>query len=290
MRISDYELAKHAHNLPPAGSVGGTTVPDRQPPGRLFIFKRRHLSWIFLLFLVVADAVPEIVVSPLRTLLQALDLIEDPDAFQPIDLTALPNDPPELRLAAEAYNRHDYVYARQLFKDAAQIDSALAYYYLGVTSFRGRGVSIDYSKAREYYELAAHFGEPKSIYNLGVMLRYGEGGNRDVKRAISLYKTAASLNNQLAQFALGRLYINGIDIPRDKKRGIRMIMNTAEAGHCPSINYLTSLYWMKNEHTSRDVVKANFYLNQLSIHDCYSALPYFIRIVGYDGDSFFNYY
>ena len=134
------------------------------------------------MFLIIATATPQIVTDPFKDILQALDLIEDPDAFKPIDLTTLPDQPLELKRAAEAYNRQEFDKALVLFSEAAKEDRIYSHYYLGKMYYLGYGVPVDYRISRKHYDIASKNNNPKAMYNLGIMSRYGKGGEKDIKK------------------------------------------------------------------------------------------------------------
>ena len=81
----------------------------------------------------------------------------------------------------------DRAKANELYLKAGELGCAEAYYNLGCSYERGRGVEIDKKKAKHYYELAAMNGSVKSRHNLGAFEHEG----CDLHRAFKHYIIAA---------------------------------------------------------------------------------------------------
>ena len=74
-----------------------------------------------------------------------------------------------LQEAVAAYEREDYVRAREIWKPLAEAGNADAQYKLGVLYIQGRGVEKDYAKAREWFEKAAAQGDVRARYYLSLL-------------------------------------------------------------------------------------------------------------------------
>lgn len=131
---------------------------------------------------------------------------------------------PRFEAGVAAYNRQDYVAAREIWEPLAENGSPHAQYNLGLLYGEGQGTpknsataekwlraaasqgfemaqyslgSLLYKghqrEARQWFLRAAIQAHPKAQYNLGVMLEHGEGGPRNIYQAVSWYRRAADL-------------------------------------------------------------------------------------------------
>ena len=71
----------------------------------------------------------------------------------------------------------DWPKANELFLRAGELGCANAYYNLGVSYEKGRGVEVNKEKAMHYWELAAMNGDVNARHNLGCV--EGRDGNLD---------------------------------------------------------------------------------------------------------------
>ena len=92
--------------------------------------------------------------------------------------------------ALDAYEKHDYASALQMFIEAANSGHELAVYMLGVMYYSGQGVKQDVDKSIRYFEYVAKRGNPDAMFNLGVILEKQKGNSSE---ALDWYQKAADL-------------------------------------------------------------------------------------------------
>lgn len=140
-------------------------------------------------------------------------------------------DNPDYILAETFNEKGDYVKASLCYRKAAQEDSAVAQYELGVMYIEGRGVNQDYSEAAKWFRKAAEHGIPDAQANLGLHYARGIGVPKDSSEAVKWFRKAADQGFADGQFKLGAMYANGEGVPQDFKEAFRLISLAAAQGH-----------------------------------------------------------
>jgi TPR repeat protein len=84
-------------------------------------------------------------------------------------------------------------------KKLAEQGDMSAQFKLGVTYYRGKGVSKDYSEALKWFRKSAEQGLPEAQYNLGVMFYEGKGVPQDYIKAYVWMSLAHSNGYELAR-------------------------------------------------------------------------------------------
>lgn len=94
-------------------------------------------------------------------------------------------------------------------------EKSWAYYSLGLSYDKGRGVVKAPKKAVYYYKKAGNFDS--ALLNLGICYAQGKGVGQNFSRAIRLYKKAAKLGNKNAAYNLALYYSKGRGIAINKR-------------------------------------------------------------------------
>ena len=114
-------------------------------------------------------------------------------------------------------SERDLSKALQIYRDAAQLDSAPARWKLGAgpnAEYSGPS-SAQLAEAVQWFRRSAELGDAGGQYELGKLHEQGRGVPQDVARAAELYRLAAVQGNGMAQNALGRLCRDGRGVPQD---------------------------------------------------------------------------
>ena len=101
-----------------------------------------------------------------------------------------------------------------IFRQAADLGSVEALWYLGTFYEDGSTVRRNYEKALEYYRQAAEKGDADSLMSIAYCYVNGRGVERDPDLAMTYYQKAAEAGSALACDYLGYLYLSGESIPK----------------------------------------------------------------------------
>ncbi len=123
--------------------------------------------------------------------------------------------PAAAETGADAFARHDFAVAADLWRDEAGSGSAEAKLGLGLLSDLGLGTPRDSAKAMRWYLEAADAGLPQAEFNVAVMMDAGTGAPRDTVAAAVWYARAAANGHARASYNLGLLYQAGDGVPRN---------------------------------------------------------------------------
>lgn len=139
---------------------------------------------------------------------------------------------------------------------AAQKKHPDALVYVGNASLKGSGIfGKDEEYAREVFKEAAQLGHPMAWAQLGAMHGLGVGGTED-KIAAALYTLqAARAGIPSAQFNLFAMYVTGDGLPKDEAEGIKNLQEAASQGH-PSAIYNLATYIERGKIPGREVNEA----------------------------------
>ncbi|MEX0808745.1 MAG: tetratricopeptide repeat protein [Dongiaceae bacterium] len=108
----------------------------------------------------------------------------------------------------------------------------------------------DYLRAREIFEDLAADGDPDAAYGLGIMSANGLGGPTDHKAAAEFYGMAASAGNAEAASALGYHYDFGLGVPINKDLAEYWYRKAADGGSLLGMNNL-AYSWVEQRRNLR---------------------------------------
>ena len=134
--------------------------------------------------------------------------------------------------AMAAYQREDFLTARQLWQPLGDQGDAAAQFSLGFMYQKGKGVPQDDMLAVKWYRQAADQGLANAQNNLGLMYHNGQGVPQDYRLAVKWNRQAADQGLAGAQNNLGFMYYNGQGVPKDYVLAY-MWSNLAAAGGDP---------------------------------------------------------
>jgi serine/threonine protein kinase len=112
----------------------------------------------------------------------------------------------------------DYILARTWIMKAADMGAPAGINALGLLYLKGQGVGLDYGRARDLFERAAQAGDTAGLTNLGNLYRTGNGVPVDYNKARDLFERAAQMGRSVAMRNLGLMYQNGLGVPVDRAR------------------------------------------------------------------------
>ena len=115
----------------------------------------------------------------------------------------------------EAYNKGDFANAIKEWILLGEDGDEKAQYFLGLISYKVKGVPQDYKTALKWYTLSAEQGNKVAQYNLGIMYSFGLGVVPDYLEALKWYTLSSEQGYALAQYNLGRLYYLGNGVKED---------------------------------------------------------------------------
>lgn len=90
---------------------------------------------------------------------------------------------------------------------ARNAEAATSLYEEGLLHYHGRGVDQDFVKARQLWTQAAELGDTNAQNNLGIIFVCGQGVAPDLQRAVAYYRQAAEGGNVLAQLNMGKTHL-----------------------------------------------------------------------------------
>jgi hypothetical protein len=141
---------------------------------------------------------------------------------------------------------------------SAQSKLASVYYYGAPEA------SMDRGKAASWAQLAAAQGDAQALRILGNCYNSGDGVEKDPVKAVELYREAAEQGDAKALFNLGNSYESGEGVSQDIRKAFFFWRKAAEIGE-PEIWFrLACNYSAGFGGTSRDSVKAVFWLEKAS--------------------------
>ena len=101
------------------------------------------------------------------------------------------------------------------FRKAAKQGHVNAHFLMGLLYAQGHGVPKDSAEAVKCYRIAAEQGLPKAQNSLGVAYGFGEGVPKDSVEAAKWYHLAAEQGDPEAQLHLGLAYCQGEGVPQN---------------------------------------------------------------------------
>ncbi|MBF0269932.1 MAG: sel1 repeat family protein [Alphaproteobacteria bacterium] len=145
-----------------------------------------------------------------------------------------------------AYEKGDFLTARQLWLPLAEQGNVLAQANLGTLYFYGQGVPKNLSEYVNWCKKAAVQGDRQSQYHLGVAYEYGQGVGQDHAEAASWYLKAADQDHTASQNNLGILYEAGKGVKKNKVLALKWYAIAAQRGYT-SADSATTLAAVKNK-------------------------------------------
>ena len=104
------------------------------------------------------------------------------------------------------------------------------------------GDNGQFVKAKNLFEQAADLGDINAMNNLGYMYENGEGIPKNIKEAFKWYKKAAEGGHVDAMYALADAYSSGIGLEKDDTQYFAWIKKLADIGEIIPMNILGNLY------------------------------------------------
>ena len=174
--------------------------------------------------------------------------------------------------ALDAYEKHDYASALQMFIEAANSGHELAVYMLGVMYYSGQGVKQDVDKSIRYFEYVAKRGNPDAMFNLGVILEKQKGNSSealdwyqkaaDLGQADALKKLPKQPKKKLSPTEIRELVRHGFkaETEKDYHTAIRFYKQAGEAGHADALHSTGKMYSKLD-----DNARAYFYFREAAL-------------------------
>jgi hypothetical protein len=131
--------------------------------------------------------------------------------------------------------------AQELYRQGAELGSALAMASLAALLEAGRGVPRDATQARRWYERAAALGLPRAINALGELHLAGVEAPRSIARARELFEEAAAGGDAAAMRNLALLHLNGQGVARDEAAARIWLEKAARLGDAQAQRHLTRI-------------------------------------------------
>jgi TPR repeat protein len=139
--------------------------------------------------------------------------------------------------AYAAYQKGDFLTARQMWKQDAAKGDAHAQYNLGLLYAEGRGVVRNPKAAINWWHLAAKSGHTKAQHNLAMALLGREallpGRIEDQKLAAATKWLEAASKSGLAssQYILAMMMLDRSERPENQKDAVRLLRAASDQGH-----------------------------------------------------------
>ena len=198
----------------------------------------------------------------------------------------------------------DFSRAVDLFNKAAQKQSGLAYYELGLLyeegqNGEGRGVFQSYEKAIKLFNKAGDTGVLQGYLKVAQYYHQGLGVQRDLQKAIFFYtKVAGGSDESLKRdysLLLSQLYMELGSEEKNKEEAIKWIIKAAETGDTKA-QIAAGQAYLNGQGIAPDEAKARYWFEQAAAHDSPEAIVSLAYIyangVGVDVDykKAFGYY
>jgi len=141
----------------------------------------------------------------------------------------------------DAFDRGEYVVARNVFEPLARSGDARAQYRMGLLYAMGLGTPRNYDLGVSWLGKAAANGNPSAQNDLGTLYDQGRGIPRDSTRAAKLFRDAATRGHAAAQLNLARLYEQGRGVDRDLEQAFAWANCASELGELRSQRVIDSI-------------------------------------------------
>tara|TARA_B100001248_G_scaffold139327_1_gene104577 strand:+ start:356 stop:2713 length:2358 start_codon:yes stop_codon:yes gene_type:complete len=136
----------------------------------------------------------------------------------------------------------DYARAKELFKQAAEMDEKEAFTSIGIMYLEGKGVVQNEKTAFYYFDVAATRKCYQGMNNLAYMYDNGIGVKKNQEKARDLYTIAAFNENGQAFYSLGAKHYYGTGVEKDKELAFLCYKNALRCNYPEAYNVLAYLY------------------------------------------------
>lgn len=180
------------------------------------------------------------------------------------------------REALKAYKERDFVTAKTIWEEEAQLKNDQAMANLGLMYLKGEGVEKDFTQAKSWFEKASDYDNDSANFNLALMYQSKIGVEEDIPKAKEYFRRAISKDHTQAAFRLALLLLQDRSQEEDVKEGFYCMLKAAKNGHAMASIQLAGLERkMVEECELNQAFRAKSYDDQLeAIND---ALDRFIR-------------
>ena len=156
-----------------------------------------------------------------------------------------------IELANKADENKRYKKAFELYKLAAEANSAEAQYKLGCYHHNGKGIEQNYSEAVEWFRKAVEQNYAPAQCFLGYCFELGQGVQQNKTRAVDLYLKAASQGFVAAQYNLGICYEKGQGVAKKLSDSVKWYRKAAEQGYA-NAQYCLGLCYEEGAGTTKN--------------------------------------
>lgn len=140
------------------------------------------------------------------------------------------DDPIDLLSGVTAFQRQDYILARELWEPLAQAGHPKAQYYMSLLIEKYWGGEVDDAIVLDYLAKSARGGYRTARFNLGNRYMIGKGVQEDHEQAAYWWRLAAEQGMIEAQYNLGLLYYYGRGVAKDVSLALYWIKASADGG------------------------------------------------------------
>jgi TPR repeat protein len=151
------------------------------------------------------------------------------------------------KMAGKLHSRKGYLFAFELFAQAARMGSIAAENNVALCLETGNGVEKDEKRAAALYRKNVE-KDPWAMVRFARCLQHGIGVGRDEELAVVLYREVAkssqttAKNSADAKYRLGSCLLKGIGGKRDEKEGFFWISQAAALGLREAMHALAQCY------------------------------------------------
>jgi TPR repeat protein len=133
--------------------------------------------------------------------------------------------------ALKAYKAKDFVKAKTIWEQEAQLKNDQAMANLGLMYLKGEGVQKDFVQARKWFEKAIAYDNDSAHFNLALMYQSKIGVQEDIQKAKAHFRQAVAKNHTQAAFRLALLLLQDRSNEPDVKEGFACMLQAAQNGH-----------------------------------------------------------
>jgi len=134
----------------------------------------------------------------------------------------------------EAFERHDYAEAMEIWRPLAESGDALAQHNLAIIYLFGGPEYGNFKQAVHWLNLAALQGLNESQTSLGTLYAQGLGVKQDYYKAFEWYYRAAEGGAPEAQYNLALMYSEGVAVSQDYAKAMKWLKRAAHQGYEPA--------------------------------------------------------
>ena len=167
------------------------------------------------------------------------------------------------------------------YQAAADQEYAHAQFMLGLLHQSGDGIVPNFKQANVYFMQAAKNNFSDAMLYLGYNYEHGQGFPKNLDKAITWYRRAADLQNPVAQYNLGIFYQLGNGVERDDNKAFFFFQQAAEHGYTTAM-YQTGWCWHFGRGTHTDYGHAMHWYQRAAERGNHKALTH-IGVLHHDG-------